>query len=167
MLLVYILIVAATAVCAFQAIRANRMLVSAIWLAGTSALVALMIYLIGAPEVAVVELSVGAGLVTVLFVFAINIAGEETYTTPSRLPRPLAWGMVVLSVVLLGWFFLSRTAMPEAIAAPNLSLYEAIWQQRNLDILLQVALIFCGVLGAIGLLSEDKPIEEHPAEVKS
>ena len=62
---------------AVLAIVSKRLLVSAIWLAVTSALVALMIYLLGAPQVAVIELSVGAGLVTVLFVFAINISGEE------------------------------------------------------------------------------------------
>ncbi len=76
-----LLIVAATLVCALQAVRSRRLLMSALWLAGASALVALMMYLLGAPEVAVIELSVGAGLVTVLFVFAINIAGEEPLPT--------------------------------------------------------------------------------------
>jgi len=39
---------------------------------------AVLIYLLGAPEVAVIELSVGSGLVTVLFVFAFSITGETT-----------------------------------------------------------------------------------------
>ena len=45
--------------------------------ADVSASLAALLYALGAHEVAVIELSVGAGLVTVLFVFAINIAGEE------------------------------------------------------------------------------------------
>jgi len=53
------------------------LIASALWLAGVSALVSIMCYLLGAYAVAVIELSVGAGLVTVLFVFAISIAGEE------------------------------------------------------------------------------------------
>ena len=73
-----VLTVAAIFVCALMAVREERLLISALWLAGTSALAALVMYRLGAPEVAVIELSVGAGLVTVLFVFAINIAGEDT-----------------------------------------------------------------------------------------
>ncbi|MHB1482597.1 MAG: hydrogenase subunit MbhD domain-containing protein, partial [Bellilinea sp.] len=70
--MVHVLIAVVTIVCAILAVRASRLLVSALWLAATSALVALEMYLLGAPEIAVIELSVGAGLVTILFVFAIN-----------------------------------------------------------------------------------------------
>ncbi len=83
----YILIGAGALGCAIMAIIAKKLLSSAIWLAGTSALVALLIYLLGAPEVAVIELSVGAGLVTVLFVFAINIAGDEPIKLRAIPPR--------------------------------------------------------------------------------
>ena len=69
----------------------KRLLVSALWLAGASALVSLVIYLLGAPGVAVIELSVGAGLVTILFVFAINIAGEEPISRHGLIPRPVSW----------------------------------------------------------------------------
>ena len=62
---------------AVQAIRAYRLLNSALWLAGVSALVSLIFYLMSATQVAVIELSVGAGLVTILFVFAISIAGSR------------------------------------------------------------------------------------------
>ena len=151
-----ILIVAGILVCAIQAIRAPRLLVSAIWLAGTSALVALLMYLLGAPDVAVIELSVGAGLVTVLFVFAINIAGEEGLSLPSLLPKPLSLALVIISVLLIGWF--SIPALNVALPAPQLgSLTTTMWDERTLDILLQVILIFAGVLGVLGLLAEPKP----------
>ncbi len=166
-----ILIVAAALICAFQALRARRLLVSALWLAGCSALVALMIYMLGAPEVAVVELSVGAGLVTILFVFAINIAGEETLPERSPIPRPLAWGMIVVSVLLLAWFILPRI-LPVLPAPAAVAFSQVAWEQRGLDMLLQVALIFTGVLGVVGLLVDHKsshasghPIS-HPGEGK-
>ena len=150
-----ILIVAVTLVCAFQALRARRLLVSALWLAGSSALVALLIYMLGAPEVAVVELSVGAGLVTILFVFAINIAGEESIPLHNLIPRPLAWGLVIVSVVLLGWFILPH--LLPTTATPAATLFSQVaWDQRGLDMLLQVALIFTGVLGVVGLLVDRK-----------
>jgi hypothetical protein len=35
-----------------------------------------------------------------------------------------------------------------------------LWQQRSVDVLVQVALIFAGVLGVLGLLSGVKPTRE-------
>ena len=89
--------------CAFQAVRDKRLLVSAIWLAGTSALVSIMIFMIGAPQIAVIELSVGAGLVTVLFVFAINIAGDEPIPNLSFIPKWLARVLTLVAILLIGW----------------------------------------------------------------
>ena len=158
----YIVILAAAIYCALEAIRSSRLLHSALWLAGTSALVALVLYLLGAAEVAVIELSVGAGLVTVLFVFAINIAGEETFSTRNLVPRPLAWGLAIGSFLLLGYFNISQLQIP-ATAGTGPGFFHVVWQVRGLDILLQVALIFAGVLGVLGLLTEGKPgTTAHP-----
>ncbi len=146
--------VAAILVCAAQAIRAPRLLVSAMWLAGASAATALLMYVLGAPEVAVIELSVGAGLVTVLFVFAINIAGDEPIAARPRIPRPLAWAVIVGSLALLAWFTLPRAA----VALPLIGVDRfatALWEHRAVDVMLQVALIFAGVLAVIGLLAEE------------
>src|SRR5512138_3472485 len=103
--------VAAIVLCAVMAMRAARLLVSALWLAGTSAAVSLLMYLLGAPEVAVIELSVGAGLVTVLFVFAINIAVDEPLPARSRVPRPVAWVVTLASLALLAVFTLPRVGV--------------------------------------------------------
>jgi uncharacterized MnhB-related membrane protein len=152
----HVLIVIGILVCAVQAIKAQRLLVSALWLAGTSALTALLLYLLGAYRVAVIELSVGAGLVTVLFVFAINIAGEEAVDLRSILPRPLAWTLVAASVLFLA--VLVFPALNIEPAAPLGDFFTAIfWEDRQLDVILQIVLIFAGVLGVLGLLSEGKP----------
>lgn len=151
----YILIVAGIFVCAIQAVRSARLLVSALWLAGTSALVALFMYLLGAPEIAVIELSVGAGLVTVLFVFAISIAGEEKVPDLSILPKPLAWVIVIITIILLGW--LSLPAMGIELSLPQINrVSKILWENRALDVILQIALIFAGALGVLGLLADGK-----------
>ncbi len=143
-------------VCAILAVRAKRLLVSAIWLALTSALVALMIYLLGAPQIAVIELSVGAGLVTVLFVFAINIAGEESFSLKPVLPKPLAWGLIAIAFGLAVYLLLPKLGLiPTTTQDPAAG--TILWEARYLDILLQMALIFSGVLGVLGLLSAGKP----------
>ncbi len=152
-----VLVLLGAVICAVGAIRASRLLVSALWLAGASALVSIVIYILGAPEVAVVELSVGAGLVTVLFVFAINIAGEEVIQVRALLPKPLAWLLIGLSVVLLGWMGLPGLA--STLQLPLLSpavtdFTRTLWELRGLDILVQIVLIFSGVLGVLGLLAE-------------
>jgi uncharacterized MnhB-related membrane protein len=159
------IIILGALVCAFEAIRVKRLLISALWLAGTSALVALLIFLLGAPEVAVIELSVGAGLVTVLFVFAINIAGEESLPIHRVVPKPLAWGLVALSLILVGWLILPRQAIAEPIINA-IPFARMLWELRGLDMLLQVILIFSGVLGVIGLLAEPRSSNTSHPEVK-
>jgi uncharacterized MnhB-related membrane protein len=156
------LIMAAAVISALQALRVQRLLMSALWLAGTSALVSLVLYLMGAPEIAVVELSVGAGLVTILFVFAISVAGDEKMDVRTVIPRPLAIGLVLVAVALLGGLALGQPAL--SITAANagasgaavLTFSNALWQQRGLDVLLQIVIIFCGVLGVLGLLADVK-----------
>jgi len=149
------LVLAATLLCALQAIRAPRLLTSALWLAGCSALLALSIALLGAPEVGVVELSVGAGLVTVIFVFAISVAGEESVGTTSIVPRPLAWALLGLFLFLLILLTLPGLLLP-AVPRDALPFLRALWDARSLDTVLQVALIFSGVLGSLGLLADRK-----------
>lgn len=159
-----ILAVVGGVICALMAIRSQRLLVSALWLAGSSALVALLMYLMGAYQIAVIELSVGAGLVTVLFVFAINIAGEETPGLLALMPKPLAWALVGLAVLLLGWMALPTFGAQIPIPVEG-TFATVVWSERRLDVLLQIILIFSGVLGILGLLAEGKQHagKEHEA----
>jgi uncharacterized MnhB-related membrane protein len=139
--------------CSVLAVSAKRLLASAIWLAGVSAFSATLFYLLGARELAVIELSVGTGLVTVLFVFAISIAGDESMDAKSLVPKALAWILALLAVVLLGWMALPEIHTAETIS--ELTSTDILWQQRGLDLLVQVVLIFAGVLSVLGLLSEN------------
>lgn len=155
-MLILLLVILAT-VFAIGAIRAGRLLTSALWLAGVSALVSLVFFLYGARQVAVIELSVGAGLVTVLFVFAISIAGDDVIDRRPVLPKPFFIGICLLFVFLLGWFVLPASINPLAAVGTEGSMNDMLWNQRGLDVLVQVVLIFSGVLGLLGLLAEVKP----------
>jgi uncharacterized MnhB-related membrane protein len=139
-------------ICAIQALRAARLLSSALWLAATSALVSIVLYTLGAREVAVIELSVGAGLVTVLFVYAITIAGESPADQRSVLPRPLVWGLAGGAVLLLGWMALPLIGI--GVAAES-TFRHTLWQQRSADVLVQIVLLFAGAIGVLGLLATD------------
>lgn len=152
--MILMLLMGGAFLCGLQALRARELLACAGWLAAVSGLVALTFYQLSAPEAAAIELSVGAGLVTVLFVFAISLAGEESLQAKSLLPRPLSWGLVLLAAGLLAWLLLPATPPPPATAEAGPSFSQVMWQERGLDVPVQVILIFSGVLGVLGLLAE-------------
>ncbi len=148
-------------VCGVMAVLARRLLASALWLAGTSAVLSVFLYQLGAPQVAVIELSVGAGLVTVLFVFAINVAGDEAVEGKSVVPQSLAWALTLAPLVILAVALLPA-AVGGAAASPGLFV-NVLWQDRGLDVVVQVVLIFAGVLGLLGLLAEVEAPLRGPA----
>jgi NADH:ubiquinone oxidoreductase subunit 6 (subunit J) len=158
-----LLLILLAIVFAIGAIRAGRLLTSALWLAGVSALVAIIFYLYGARQVAVIELSVGAGLVTVLFVFAISIAGDDAIDKRPVVPWPFFTGIGLLFILLLGWFILPAPVNPLPAPGAEGGMNEVFWNQRGGDVLVQVVLIFSGVLGLLGLLAETKPPLEGSA----
>jgi uncharacterized MnhB-related membrane protein len=152
------ILIVATIYCAYRVVRAARLLNVSLWLAVTSALAATLIYTLGAPQVAVIELSVGAGLVTVLFVFAFSIVGEVTLDELTLVPRALVWGLVLAIVLAAGWFVLPLPVSTAPPASDPLSFAQVLWQQRGLDVIAQMVLIFSGVMGLLGLLSDNKPL---------
>jgi hypothetical protein len=59
--------------------------------------------------------------------------------------------------LLLGWFILPTAGTSPVSAITNPPLAKVLWQERGLDLIVQVVLIFSGVLGLLGLLAEVKP----------
>ena len=146
--------------CAYRAIVSKKILSATIYLACISALVSAVLYLMGAAQVAVMELSVGAGLVTVLLVYAVSVVGDDAMDPPSVVPKPLAFVLVGMVTILLG--FMAFPAIQTNIENSSIALAIALWQNRVLDVWIQIVLIFSGVMGVLGLLSEKTPgrIEE-------
>ncbi len=155
----YLFIVAATALCAFMAIRARHLIVAALWLAGASALVSIALYASGAHLAAVIELSVGAGLVTVLFVFAISIAGDDALQKREFIPNGLAIALAVGYLALMVVMVLPLDTA-EAIVEKT-PFADVMWHDRAADTLAQLVFIFTGVLCLLGLMTDER-IAEHP-----
>ena len=149
---IYLILVVGAVICAYRAMTEARILSSTIYLAVVSATVAMMLYLLGAYQVAVIELSVGAGLVTVLLVYAISVVGDDASDPGPVIPRPVAVGLTLLTAVMLGYMAYSLPAKVLTGRVPPL--VKALWEQRVLDVWIQMVLIFAGVLGILGLLSE-------------
>lgn len=151
--------------CAFQAVRDKRLIVSAIWLAGASASVSILLYLIGAPQIAVIELSVGAGLVTVLFVFAINISGDEPIPNLSFIPKWLARILTLIAIFLIGWQLIPFLNLPFELNQ-DVGFQKMVWENRKADLYLQVVMIFTGVISMLRLLTDEYQMKILNKEVQ-
>ena len=158
--LYYLFLGLGAAFCAYRAMISKHLLPSALYLACVSALSTVILYMLGAYEVAVIELSVGAGLVTVLLVYALSVVGEDSFDPASIIPKPLAFLLVAAIAVLIGWMAYPLISLPAT--NEDVLLADVLWKQRALDVWVQVALIFSGVLGVLGLLSEKTQREEMP-----
>ncbi len=150
--MIYVVVLILMLFCGIRAILTERLMVAALWLAGVSALLATLLYGMGAQVVAVIELSVGAGLVTVLFIFAISLAGDDPLPAPSVVPKPLAFALVIAFAVLFILFTLPVTETASPVS--ETSFVETFWHTRSADALAQIVLIFSGALTVLGLLTE-------------
>lgn len=151
---IYLALVVASIVFGYRAIVSSRILISTLYLAGISAMTAVLLYMLGAYQVAAIELSVGAGLVTVLLVFAISVVGDDAYDPPSIIKKPIAFIGVGLIALMLGAMALPIVGKEATMNAGPLS--STLWEQRVLDLWIQMVLIFSGTMGMLGVLAEGK-----------
>ncbi len=147
--------------CAYRAMIARRILTATLYLACVSACISAVLYLLGAHEVAVIELSVGAGLVTVLMVYALSVVGDDALDPSSVVSKPAAILLMAGIMLALLWLVLPMAGKIPAVS--SIKLAAMLWEQRVLDVWIQIALIFAGVLGILGLLSEVRT-EPHRAD---
>ena len=159
----HVLLLLLAGLCAGMAVR-TRPLHAALWLAALSAVVSILFYRMGAPELAVVELSVGAGLITVLLAFAISMAEDEAMPA-ALIPRPFAWLLVVVAGGALLWLLLPALPAARQIASDDPFIVQ-IWDNRALDLALQIVVVLTGVMGVLSLLGETRAPESPAVEAR-
>ena len=98
------------------------------------------------------NIGIAAGLVTVLFVFAINVAGDEAVEGRSVVPGGLAWALTLAPLLILAVGLLPAVVGGAVVSEESFA--NVLWHDRALDVVVQVVLIFAGVLGLLGLLAE-------------
>ena len=139
----------------------RSMLKCAVSLAVVSALLPCVLYLMGATWAALFELSVCAGLVTVVFASAISLtstsrhqpANEEQHRKrEAGLPYILiATGMMLMVVIAATGFHIE----PQANAAlVGLSFKDVLWNMRQADVLGQIIVILAGAFAVAILFKE-------------
>ncbi len=151
--------------CGLSAAMFRSMLKSAISLAGASALLSIILFMMDAGWAALFELSVCAGLITAIFVSAISLTTpdrrDEAHERDHRnrfvaLPFILIFcGVALLTVLVATGFSLQISADP---AAHALSFQEVLWNMRQADILGQIIILLAGAFAVVVLFKEGKKI---------
>ncbi|MCX5782837.1 MAG: hypothetical protein NTW04_00070 [Elusimicrobia bacterium] len=145
----YHIILALIILSAAAAVMVKDLLISAICLAASSVALTLALFKLNAPWAAVFELSVCAGLITVLFVSAVSIVRkEEQFLREDRLrfyALPFFVGLAGLAL----WLFadpMLKAFMPKANAEICISVGDMLWTQRWTDLAGQLCILIAGAL---------------------
>ncbi len=155
------IILASMVLSAFICMLVRDLLKSAIGLAVLSALLTVVMFLLNAPIAAVFELSVCAGLITVVFISAISLtrvhtAEEKAAEWKQRMKRFTLLPILLIAVLAaLVWFLwplintVGTTGAEMLIQGPGLR--EVLWNDRQLEVLGQIIIIMAGVFGIVVL----------------
>ena len=150
------------ALSALWAVMATDLLRSTIALALTSVFLSIAIYLMGAPLAAVFELSVCAGLITVVFISAISMIKPEGNTRKEdlalrrhkRLKKYIPLPILLAVAGILLW--MNQVNLPVVLDADvfPLTMSEVMWDVRRADLVGQVIMILVGAFGIVVLFKE-------------
>ena len=135
------------------AILLKDLLRSAISLALASLVLGIIFFRMGAPYAGVFEISVVAGLVTVLFILTIALTKSGDEVRESRLAN------VVFPLVFVAFLAIDALVMKGLIGkVPALAsgaeagtFGEVLWKGRTLDLVGQIAVILAGVFAVLAL----------------
>lgn len=134
------------------AVLSRDLLKSAISLAVASIFLALVLFQMNAVYAGVFELSVVAGLITVLFITAIALTrgdGDVVEAKAQRIVFPLFFLVLAVIDVLVMKKLLGR--IPAIQGGESGSFSQVLWNQRTFDLVGQVGAISAGVLAVLAL----------------
>jgi NADH-quinone oxidoreductase subunit J len=140
---------------------------SALFLVINFATVAVFYLLLGAPFIAMAQITVYAGAIMVLFLFVIMLLGAEKLAPGKVLPyqRPLALGLAVVLISETSYLLLSRAQSAAAIVAPTAAtnaveemqrLGMALFSDYLLPFEVTSILLLVAMVGAIVLTKREK-----------
>ncbi len=134
------------------AVLLRDLLKAAICLAVASIFLALIFFRLNGPYVGVFEISVVAGLITVLFITAITLTRAEGGVHEARWPLwlfPLFFVALLLAdVAVMHKLFSQLPALNQSTAG---TFGEVLWNRRTFDLIGQVGVIFAGVFAVLAL----------------
>ncbi|HSA96795.1 MAG TPA: NADH-quinone oxidoreductase subunit J [Acidobacteriota bacterium] len=135
------------------ALALRDLLKSAISLAVASLLLGIVFFRMGAPYAGVFEISVVAGLITVLFILTIALTKSGEEVRESKLAN------VVFPLVFVAFLVADALVMKALVGkvpaltsgAEAATFGEVLWKGRTLDLVGQIAVILAGVFAVLAL----------------
>ena len=138
---------------------------SALYLVLNLSTVAVFYLLLGAPFIAISQVTVYAGAIMVLFLFVIMLLGAEQLAPGKVLPgqRWLAAGLAFVLIIEAAYLLINRGAAPGTVTPPDISLNSmeslrlignALFTQYLLPFELTSILLLVAMVGAIVLTKQ-------------
>ena len=158
---IMILLLITMVLAALWAVMTSLLLRSAIALALTSLILTVIMYRMGAPLAAVFELSVCAGLISVVFISVISLTHrlplkEYLSRRQSRINR--FWPLpVILAAAGLALIF-TKNPLSLIFPAPigEADVRSVMWNVRQIDLFGQIMILLAGVFGVLILFKGNK-----------
>ncbi len=138
-------------------VMTSDLLRSAIGLALSSAILTLILFHLGGPLAAVFELSVCAGLITVVFISTISLTKPEPadIARANRLRRLTRFIFLPLILAVVGWYISMTAIHADQVAPPPpgtaMDVRQILWTVRRLDLIGQILIILTGIFGVVVL----------------
>jgi NADH-quinone oxidoreductase subunit J len=135
------------------AILAKDLIKSAISLAVASVLLGILFFTMNAPYAGVFEISVVAGLITVLFMLTIALTKAEGEVQERR------WVKIVFPLFFVAFIVIDVLVMKSLLPKIQIvqsgvesgSFGDVLWKQRTFDLIGQLAVILAGVFAVLAL----------------
>lgn len=166
-LILFIILAVAAVVSALGLLVSRNAVYAALFLVLNFACVAVFYLLLGAPFIALAQVTVYAGAIMVLFLFVIMLLGTEKLPKGKVLPwqRPLAIGLAALLLAEAGYLLFQRLHLTASLANPDASvntteslrtLATTLFSQYLLPFEVTSILLLVAMVGAIVLMKKEK-----------
>jgi NADH-quinone oxidoreductase subunit J len=155
----HLFLVAAMILCSLAAVMAKRIMNAAIFLALVSIILATIMFAANAPWAGAFELSVCAGLITVLFASTASMVGRGgSYAKrETKIFRFLPPALIIFGIIIwfCGGFFTPLFANVYNTGENSLTTVgDIIWKLRTPDLIGQLCIFVAGVLTVRTMLGE-------------
>ena len=146
-------------VAALMVVFSSRLLIGAISLAVSSIMVTLLMFRLNSPFAAVFELSICAGLITVIFITTISfvkpVTEEELLETRKRrIKKYIALPVILIIAGVVTSFLIKPMALALPATVQETNVANVLWNLRQVDILGQAIILLVGVFGIVVLFKE-------------
>ena len=146
---------------ALWTVMTRSLLRSAIALAFTSVIISILMFRLNSPIAAVFELSVCAGLISVLFISAISLTSpltkEEVLQQKRERLKRFIWLPFMIIAICIGLSLIMvklNFQLPLPETEKDVSI--VMWNLRGLDVVGQVVILLSGIFGVVILFKESK-----------